>query len=294
MDISNKTVAIVGLGMLGGSLAARLVQEKACGAVIGYARRQETVDYALAHAVVDQASTDLEAVLKAADVAIFCTPIPVTIRLVNEYRDQFKPGAVISDIGSTKGGLVKACEEALAGSNACFVGGHPMAGSEKFGLEYFKMDMYNNATIFLTPDDNATDEAIETLKAVWSAVRGVPYILDATKHDEVVGYASQALHVMATAATIAVLDNEDGRLCSAASAGGFRDSTRIASSNPVMWREIIENNPLGNLVALDHIIDELQSARDLIAKGDWDGVETFFRQGKELRDAWLNVRFNQE
>lgn len=288
--MKDKTVAIIGLGMLGGSLASRLISENACGSVIGYGRRQETVDYAIEHNIVNTASTDIKEILAQADVSIFCTPIPVTIWLVEQHRNDFKPGSLVTDIGSTKGSIDTECSKALEGTDITFIGGHPMAGSEKFGIEYYKPAMYDNATIFITPTADSPQEHIDSLDQIWSAAGAKTFVIDPAKHDEVVAYASQALHVVATASARAVLDNEDGKLCAAASAGGFRDLTRIASSNPKMWREILENNPEGNLIALNQIIGELEYAKTLLENREWDKVEEFFAHGKELRDAWLNLK----
>lgn len=289
--MKDKIVTIVGLGMLGASIAERLKKINGYKAIYAFARRNETVEKAVALNIVDKAVTDPKEVLAESDITILCTPIPITERFVKENLHFFKKGSVITDIASTKSKLVTKCRETIKPRpDLTFIGGHPMAGSEQSGLEFRKVDMYQGAKVFLTPEPTDSREAVKMVEDVWNAVGASVIEIDKDKHDEVVAYASQSLHIVASAATRAVLDHEDGTLCAAASAGGFRDLTRIASSNPTMWREILENNPQGNMLALTQIIEELEIARDLMKKEDWDGVEQFFARGKELKDDYLQKK----
>ncbi|MGL4854302.1 MAG: prephenate dehydrogenase [Lentisphaeria bacterium] len=286
------TIAIIGLGMLGASMAEKLTQKKIYKAILGYARSELTREKALLEKVVDESSDDLAGILSRADIVFFCTPIPITERLVRENINNFKENSIISDIASTKSRLIERCEEALSSrGDLVFIGGHPMAGSEKSGIEFRKFDMYKNAKVFLVPR-LGHEEAFRKVEEVWHNLDATVVAIDKEKHDEVVAYASQALHIVASAAARAVLGNEDGELCGAASAGGFRDLTRIASSNPVMWREVLENNPDGNITALAKIIEELNIALDLMKRDQWDEVENFFAVGKQLKDEYLKNRNN--
>lgn len=289
--MKNKTITIVGLGMLGASIAEGLKAVDFCKTVQALVRRQETADKAVKLELVDTAGTDNAALLAKSDLTIFCTPIPVTEKLIAENINFFKKHSILTDIASTKSRLVSSCLNTLKSRpDLRFIGGHPMAGSEKSGMDFRKVDMYKGANVFLTPEEDDCTDAIRTISDLWNALGAKVTLVDKCKHDEVVAYASQALHVVASGAARAVLDNEDGRLCAVASAGGFRDLTRIASSNPTMWREILENNPDGNILALSQIIAELNYALNLMKANDWDGIETFFAHGKQLKDDYLEKK----
>lgn len=289
--MKNKTITIVGLGMLGASIAEGLKNAQFCDTIQALVRRQESADKALNLKIVDAAGTDNSTLLAKSDLTILCTPIPITEKFLAENINYFKENSIITDIASTKSRLVANCLKALESRpDLRFIGGHPMAGSEKSGMDFRKADMYKNANVFLTPEEGDCKEAIKKVSKMWNALGAKVTLVDKDKHDEVVAYASQALHVIASGAARAVLDNEDARLCAVASAGGFRDLTRIASSNPTMWREILENNPQGNILALTQIIAELELALDLMKRNDWDGVEEFFAHGKELKDEYLKKK----
>ncbi len=289
--MKDKIITIVGLGMLGASIAESLKKFNGYKSIQAYARRQESVDKAMSLGIVDFASSDAKEILGNSDLTVICTPIPITERFVKENAAFFKPGSIITDIASTKSLLVTNCREALKNRpDLCFIGGHPMAGSEKSGMEYRNCQMYKNAKVFLTPEEGDPRDAVYQIEKMWNALGAYVIEIDKDKHDEVVAYASQALHIVASAAARAVLGNEDGRLCAAASAGGFRDLTRIASSNPTMWREILENNPAGNIIALTQIIEELNSALQLMKTNNWSEIEEFFAVGKKLKDEYLKNR----
>ena len=289
--MKEKKVVIVGLGMLGASISEKMKVLGCCREVNALVRRQESVTQALELNIVDSAGIIPSQVLEDADLVIFCTPIPITIKSVKDYLPFFKTGAIITDIGSTKNILMTKCIEAIATRpDLTFIGGHPMAGSEKSGMEFRNADIYHNAKVFLTPKKGYNLNAYKIIEEMWNLLGANVIEIDQVLHDEVVAYASQSLHVVASGAARAVLDHEDGELCAAASAGGFRDLTRIASSNPKMWREILENNPAGNITALSHIIDELNLALELMKSNKWDEVEQFFAKGKILKDNYLKQK----
>jgi prephenate dehydrogenase len=289
--MKEKKVAIIGLGMLGASIAEKLKTLNCCHEVMALVRRQVSKKHALELGIVDKVDTNPSEILKDADLVVFCTPIPVTIRSIKAYLNEFKYGAILTDIGSTKKIVMNQCNHAIKPRpDLSFIGGHPMAGSEKSGMEFRNSEIYKNAKIFLTPPIDYKEDAYLLIKEMWNLLGASVISIDPELHDEVVAYASQSLHIVAAGAARAVLDHEDGELCAAASAGGFRDLTRIASSNPQMWREILENNPEGNITALSHIIEELNLALRLMKGGQWDKVEQFFAKGKALKDDYLKQK----
>ena len=289
--MKEKNITIVGLGMLGASISEKLKILGCFREVRALVRRKESVDQALELGIVDIVGTSPLECLSDADLVVFCTPIPITIKSIKDYLPYFKAGAVLTDIGSTKNILMTECVKALASRpDLTFIGGHPMAGSEKSGMAYRNAEIYQNAKVFLTPNKDSDLEAYQFIKEMWNLLGAQVIKIDQALHDEVVAYASQSLHIVASGAARAVLDHEDGELCAAASAGGFRDLTRIASSNPKMWREILENNPKGNITALSHIIEELNLALELMKSKKWDEVEAFFTKGKVLKDNYLKQK----
>ncbi len=289
--MKDKIITVVGLGMLGASITGKLKALNCCKQVTALVRREEAVKQANDLMIVDLVSCSPEEVISIADIVIFCTPIPITSKTIASYLHLFKPGAILTDIGSTKNILVDECNKILeTRPDVHFIGGHPMAGSEKSGMEFRNIEIYQNAKVFLTPTSGFDAQAFATIELLWNLLGAHVIQIEKKLHDEVVAYASQSLHIVASGAARAVLGHEDGALCSAASAGGFRDLTRIASSNPTMWREILENNPAGNITALSHIIEELKLALDLMKEGKWDEVERFFQEGKALKDDYLKQK----
>jgi len=290
--LQNKQVAIIGLGLLGASLGMAL--KNAPVRRLGWARRAETRQWCIEHDAVDFTDDDVKAILARADLTILCLPIPAITEFIICHAQDFKPGSIVTDIGSDKGCITKVGENILHPLGVHFIGSHPMAGTEKNGCEAAFAELYDNAEIFVTESSSSDPEALDTVESFWhllkiASVRRIsPEI-----HDNLVAHTSHISHLLALALTLAVLDcdnAEEEALRYSGCATGFRDTSRIASSSPVMWREIIENNQSAVVDAARKCGYIYQKIVDSIAQGDFDRFESLFARGKELRDRWIDYK----
>ena len=280
-----RSVLIVGLGLLGGSLGLALAGKGYRR--IAWSRRAVTRELARKLDVADEIPDDLDEALAQADLTILCLPVPVIPEFFARCRKSCRPGSVVTDIGSVKGVIMDAAAASLAGSGLRFVGSHPMAGTEKSGLENAFATLYDNADGFLVPGGDA--EADDAVEDFWRRVGLKVTRIDATEHDDLVAHTSHVLHVVASALALAILEGrtpEETALRFAGCATGFRDTSRIASSNPAMWREIVENNRPAVLNAMHGFDRFYEKFRAIIESGEFDRFEALFAEGKRLRDRW--------
>lgn len=287
-----KRVAIIGLGLLGASFGMSL--RGAGYHRIGWARRDSIRKNALTLDVVDEVTETFEEAAATADITVFALPIPQIIEYLEKGAPHWKKGALVTDMGSVKNVIHLAAEKHLTPQGIVFTGSHPMAGTEKSGFENAFPTLYNNADVFLSAGTLSTEEHFAALDEMWlkSGARQTVKV-DPVEHDELVAHTSHVLHVVASALALTILGDEDARkkaLRFAGCATGFRDTSRIASSNPAMWREIIEHNTEANLLALENFEKALQNYRSMIRKGDFDGFEQEFAKGKCLRDSWVEYK----
>jgi len=291
MSVEQKNVAIIGLGLLGGSLGMAL-KDKGYHR-LGWARRPETRTLALEIDAVDQTADELAIVLAEADITILCLPIPKIMEFCEQYATLFKPGSIVTDIGSVKEVIVNRAEAAFADIDVEFVGSHPMAGTEKSGLESSFPELYDGAAIFVTPTEKSSHKAVQEINNLWQAINTNPVEISVKEHVNLVAHTSHISHVLALALSLAVLDCDDdvkqNRYDGCAS--GFRDTSRITSSNPQMWREIIENNQPAVLDVVKSVEEEWHEIRSVIENKEFDKLEALFSKGKVLRDAWMDYRY---
>lgn len=284
-----KKIAVIGLGLLGGSFGMAL-KEKGFHR-IGWARRPEVRLRALESGALDEAAETAEEAVSRADITVFALPIPQILRFLDLCAPHFRPGSLVTDMGSVKGVICRKAEEALTPRGIVFTGSHPMAGTEKSGFDNAFPELYGNADAFLTPCSLTKESHLQTLEELWKAVGIRKTVrLDPETHDDLVAHTSHVLHIVASALALTILESDDPEEKARRFAGcatGFRDTSRIASSNPAMWREIIENNTPANLTALKNFEEKLRFLRKMIEKGDYDGFEREFARGKELRDSWV-------
>ena len=287
-----KNIAIAGLGLLGGSLGLALAEKQVNR--IGWARREETRTAALAVNAVDEVHPELEVVLKKADIVILALPIPVILEYLPLCAKHCRPGTIVTDIGSIKLEIVSAADRIFTNPDGpYFIGSHPMAGTEKSGINAAFPQLYKNADVFITSAKNAPDKAMAELENFWQSISCHTAIIDAAKHDRLVAETSHALHVVASALSLSILDHADESEKLARFRGcatGFKDTSRIASSSPQMWREIVEHNTPAVLTALEEFEKSLEQFKELIRQGDFDGFEENFSKGKLLRDSWLEYK----
>ncbi len=283
-------VAVVGLGLLGTSLAMAL---KSKGVeVTGWTRRKEVRDWALEQQIISMTDDRAEVVLSEADITVICLPIPEIIAFVNKFSHAWKSGAIVTDIGSVKEVIVNAGEAVLAPRGVHFVGSHPMAGTEKSGPQNAFAGLYDNAEVFVAKTEQTDAAALVQVRRLWELIGTSVVEIGIREHDNLVAHTSHISHLLALALTQAVLDCNDELqpLRYSGCATGFRDTSRIASSSPKMWREIIENNQDAVLDTMREFERRWDNLRTIIEKGDFNAFEEEFAKGKHLRDAWIDYK----
>lgn len=278
-----ETVAIVGVGLIGGSLGLALRQRGLAGRVLGIPRREETIREALSVGAIDEGTLDLARVSEA-DLVVLAPPVLTIPRLVAAMAPHLRPGTVVTDVGSTKGALMRELS-CLLPPEVDLVGGHPMAGSEQGGVLASRANLFEGAVYVLTYAERTRPENLERLAALVRGLGARPVELDAELHDDAVARISHLPHVVAAALAEAtgasVLPPEMLRLLVA---GGFRSSTRIASSPPEMWRDICLTNRDAILAALSDFEASLAAFRAAIEQEDAEGLYAAFARGKAVRD----------
>ncbi len=279
-------ITLVGVGLLGGSLGLAVRQRRLANRVEGYVRRADSVAECEKLGVVDAATGDLAAAVSGADLVILCTPLGQMRGLAERFLPVLKRGAIVTDIGSVKASVVAELEPIIASGGGHFVGSHPMAGAEKMGTAAARADLFEHAACVVTPTAKSSAEAVRRVEAFWKALGGLPLRLTPEVHDDLVARSSHLPHVVAAELANYILSpvhpKEQAQLC----AGGFRDSTRIASGSPEMWRDIALANRVNLARVLGVFIEDLQEFQHVLENGDAKAVEEFFVKAKERRDGW--------
>lgn len=279
-------VAIIGVGLLGGSLGLALKKRGLAGKVVGYVRRPESVGECARAGVADEVVLDLAQAVAKAELVILCTPVAEMRGLVERLLPSIVPGSIVTDVGSVKGVLVKQFEPLVRQAGAHYIGSHPMAGAEKMGVAAARPDLFDNSICVVTPSRASEPERVERTEQFWASVGGIPMRLSPELHDELVSRSSHLPHVLAALLADFVLSpdhpKEQGRLC----ASGFRDTTRIASGSPDMWRDICLANRdnLGRAVGI--FIERLQEFRKVLDGRDAKAIHELLERAKERRDGW--------
>ena len=284
-------VAILGLGLMGGSLGHALKQRRTGVTVAGYARRQEVCDAALAAGAVDAASTDPAAMVAGADVVVICLPVLVMAELTTRFRDALKPGAIVTDVGSTKQQVCVELERLLAGRDCSFIGSHPIAGSEQAGFEAAQADLYEGATVVMTPSAAIDPAGVAMLAEMWRAVGGLVVEMTPARHDAVMARSSHLPHLVAAALVNAVArDLPAGDDVALFCGTGFEDTSRIAEGNESLWHDVVKSNAPAILQELDAMGESLQQLREAVAAGRFDEVRDYLAASRLQRAELIDER----
>ena len=279
-----RRIAIMGLGLMGGSLGLALKRRGGQTSIAGYARRAEVRSAALEGGVVDEVFSDPAAAVVEAELVVFCVPVLTIPGLVEACRTQLRPGAIVTDVASTKSELVQMVETVLERSDAAFVGSHPMAGSDETGLQAADKELYDGATVIVTVRDAAQAKcgAVAGVAEFWRSVGGNVVLLSPEEHDRVIARTSHLPHIVAAALVNTVLReelDETARLCGS----GFMDTTRIAAGSELMWHDIIKTNSATITRELELFEDGISRVRSMIEDGDFDSVRNFLAQSRNQR-----------
>ncbi|MEY2466327.1 MAG: prephenate dehydrogenase, partial [Verrucomicrobiota bacterium] len=281
-----RKITIIGVGLLGGSLGLAIKKRKLAGEVVGYVRRAASVAECKNFRAVDSCERDLKKAVTGADLIVLCTPLTRMRPLVEQMIPAIKRGAIITDVGSVKGSVVKDLETLIAKSGAHFIGSHPMAGAEKTGVSAAREDLFVNAVCVVTPTKKSNKAALQKVEQFWKSVGGRLLTLTPELHDTLVSRSSHLPHILAATLANLVLNPTHPKQQPLLCATGFRDTTRIASGSPEMWRDIALTNRKNLSESLDSFIRDLQKIQKALKKTDAKTVTNFFEQAKARRDAW--------
>lgn len=263
MDSPFRRVALVGLGLLGGSLGLALKKAGFTGRIVGYARRAETRELALRTGAIDEAFADANATVEGADLIILTTPVAVIFDHLARLRPHLAPKALITDVGSTKRQICMRAAELYA-QNPMFLGGHPMAGKEHSGFENADAGLFRNTRYVLTPvgKEDLNDARVQAFRTLVSAIGARPIVSDPAGHDLAVAYLSHLPQLLSTGLASLIEEKHPAeQLALDLAATGFRDVTRLADSPYSVWRDICLTNTTNIQMALDALIQELESIK---------------------------------
>ena len=268
--------------MLGGSVGLAARQRGVAGQVTGLVRRVESVGECLAAGAVDAATQDLAEALDGSALVILCTPVGDMADMAARLKPHLAADAVVTDVGSVKASVVRAVEGVLPR----FVGSHPLCGSEKAGVVHARGDLFEGAACAVTPTGQSDAAAVELVSGFWTALGGKVVSLTAEDHDAIVARTSHLPHVVASALVNAVLARP--RAGESMFLGtGFRDTTRLASGSPSMWRDIALTNAEAIARSIDDLQAELEQLKTALNTKNAGALKDFFAKGKSGRDEWL-------
>lgn len=282
-------IAIIGLGLIGGSLGLALKQFAGSEYwLIGYARRAEVAEAALRRGAVDRVETSLSRTVEGADLVIIATPVLTIKDILSQIAACLPPGCVVSDTGSTKVQVLKWAREILPPS-VDFVGGHPLAGKEIQGIEAAQADLFQGCLYCLTPWERTCPSSLEKVMALVRKLGARPYLIDAREHDELVAGISH-LPMLLSAVLVSVTSRDPSwSRMSQLAASGYRDVTRLASGDPEVNAHICLTNREAILSWLDKFARELQRYRRILASDD-EGIKQALIEANRARQEWLNQR----
>ncbi len=282
-----KTIYIAGLGLIGSSMALGIKRDHPDYEILGYNRSQASRDIALERGMIDRATDDFTSFAPLADVIILSLPIKQTIAFLQELATlELKEGVIISDAGSTKSAIVSTAEKCFADKSVRFVGAHPMAGSHKTGAASADVNLFENAYYIFTPSSLTTQDTLEEMKDLLSGLHARFIEIDATEHDRVTSQISHFPHILASGLMEQTASYaEEHEMARRFAAGGFRDMTRIAESEPGMWTSILLSNRETIIERIEDFKRRLDEVGQAISKGDENQIWNFFNQAREQRQA---------
>ncbi len=282
-----KTIYIAGLGLIGASMALGIKRDHPDYKILGYNRSQASRDIALERGMIDRATDDFASFAPLADVIILTLPIKQTITFLQELATlDLKEGVIISDAGSTKSAIVATAEKCFADKSVRFVGAHPMAGSHKTGAASADVNLFENAYYIFTPSSLTTPDTLEEMKDLLSGLHARFIEIDATEHDRVTSQISHFPHILASGLMEQTASYaEEHEMARRFAAGGFRDMTRIAESEPGMWTSILLSNRETIIERIEDFKRRLDEVGQAISKGDENQIWNFFNQAREQRQA---------
>lgn len=283
--MTDSKIAFIGLGLIGGSIARGIKRSHPDVTIMAYMRTRAKLEQAKADGIIDVILDGIDDTLRDCDLIFLCTPVEYNAAYLSQIRPLLKPGALITDVGSTKTDIHT--HVVALGMEDVFVGGHPMAGSEKTGYEHSSDRLLENAYYIITPTSKSRQEDVDRLIAVANAIGSIPIVLDYHRHDQITAAISHLPHIVASSLVNLVKDNDrDDGLMKRLAAGGFKDITRIASSSPEMWQQICTTNSQNLASALKLYIHSLNTVLEQLEARDEQALFDLFETSRDYRNTF--------
>jgi prephenate dehydrogenase len=286
--VSIRRLAVIGVGLIGGSLARALREAGAVGEVVGCGRGRENLERGVALGVIDRYSHDVADAVQGADLVFVAVPLGAMRDTFAAMRGHLAPDAVVTDGGSAKGSVVADARAALGEAVKVFVPGHPIAGTEQTGVEASFATLYRNRRVILTPLPENNRDAVDRVAAMWRACGAEVAEMSVEHHDEVLAATSHLPHMLAYGLVDVLARMKENDEIFRYAAGGFRDFTRIASSSPVMWRDICVANREALSRMLERFAEEMTDLAETIRRGDGAHLLEIFGRAKAARDRYVD------
>lgn len=280
-------LAVIGLGLIGGSFARALRAAGRIGAISGYDPDPQQREDARRYGVIDRVASSAAEAVQDANVVVLAVPVLHTGEALDACLAALRPNVVVTDVGSTKQSVLRDVELACGELPSWFVAGHPIAGTEKSGIAHSSADLFRNRRVILTPHARQDAAALQQVAGLWRAVGSRVVEMDAARHDAIFAATSHLPHLLAYSFVDMLARREDSHEIFPNAGGGFRDFTRIASSSPRMWHDILRGNREAVMQLLERQIDELQQIRDMMQSDRWDEVMALFERARNAREKHL-------
>jgi len=278
-------ITIIGVGLIGGSLAKAIKENQLANKVCGYGRDQSRLEKAKNNNIIDELSTNIDEAVKGADIVVIATPVGTFKQILEAIEPLITEQVIISDVGSTKTNIVKIVNEVLGEKSKCFVPAHPIAGKEKSGFEVSVPDLFKDKKTIITPLENNAPESIKVIHDMWIGTGAEVDYLSPESHDELLGMTSHLPHMLAFSLVNYLVSQSPN--ASIYAGGGFKDFSRIASGDAVMWRDICIHNKEQIIDHLKGYQSTLSELIDAIDDDDSKRLEMLFTTAKNTRDSWV-------
>ena len=296
-ELADLKIVIIGLGLIGGSIARGLSGpksgQKLCREIIGVGRNEEMLQQALSDGMITDYSTDVSAACADADLVVIAVPSMTVEAVLEQLKPVVNKNTIITDAASVKGAIIESVSEVFGEVPENFVPGHPIAGSENSGYSASFADLYKGKKVILTPLDKTNKNALSMVQALWKVLGAEVINMSVTRHDELLAATSHLPHLLAYALVDTLSQQGESEEIFRYAAGGFRDFTRIASSDPQMWHDIFMLNGDATIKVLDEYMADLSRLRTAVKNHDSDELMATFVRAKKSRDKFLDI-FSKE
>ena len=284
MTLKAHSVCIIGTGLIGGSLALALRRAEFCAQITGAGRTEATLKTAVDLGIIDSYETDLTKAVSGADIIVVAVPLSAMKSVFEQIAPGLPDTAVVTDAGSAKQSVIRDAEAALGDKADRFVAAHPIAGTERSGVQAAFKELYDNRRVILTPTESTEPGAIDLVTAMWQAAGAEVETMSAEHHDQVLAGTSHLPHLLAFGLVDCLNNLEDVDEIFRFAAGGFRDFTRIASSDPVMWRDICLSNREAVMAMMKRYFQEMDKMYEALQESDGEKLKDIFVRAKKARD----------